>query len=298
MIRSMTGYGRGDAADGQRSATAEIRAVNHRYCEVLVKTQGKFAFAEEAVRSAVKGAARRGKIDVSVILTGAADEDSLVALNTSAAKQYCDSLRELQKQFGVTGAVSLELLASMPDVLKQGRPQIDEDAILRVILGAVEEALAGFESMRAAEGASLAEDLLRRLGELEAALKQIAERAPEVPRIFAAKLKERIAALTEKPVDADMLEQRLALEIAVFADRASIDEELVRFASHIDQFRRILSDEKNTEPVGKKLDFITQEMNREANTIGSKANDLLVTDLMIALKSGVENVREQVQNIC
>jgi uncharacterized protein (TIGR00255 family) len=293
----MTGYGRGECADGVRTATAEIRAVNHRYCEVSVKTPGKYAFAEDAVKTAVKNAARRGKIDVTINVVSTAPEDASVVFNPAAAKQYFSSLRELQDHFDVEGAITLDLLASMPDVLRPGRPDIDEDKVRGIMVGAAAAALAAFDEMRRAEGRSLADDMTRRLDGLAAAVEEIRARAPEVQQSYAARLRERIRNLAERPVEGDVFEQRVAMEIAIFADKASIDEEIVRLLSHAAQFRGILAGD-GEEPVGKKLDFLVQEMNREANTIGAKANDLKITDRMIELKNGIENIREQVQNVC
>jgi len=299
MIKSMTGYGRGERTDGLRVATAEIRAVNHRYCEVSVKIPGRYGFAEDAVRSAVRKSAMRGKIDVLVMFASAEESDALVQLNAATAKQYFMSLRELQRQFDVTGDISLEMLAMMPDVLKPGRPELDEDAVRALILGAVTDALAGLSAMRASEGANLKQDILQRLAQIDAIADEIKARAPEVQTNYAAKLRERVTALLDRPGDAEAIEQRLALEIVVFADKASVDEELVRLASHTAQLTEILAadGDQGEAAVGKKLDFLVQELNREANTIGAKANDLKITDLVIALKNEIENIREQVQNI-
>jgi uncharacterized protein (TIGR00255 family) len=297
MIKSMTGYGRGEFADGTRTATCEIRSVNHRYCEVTVKMPSKYGFAEEAVRQAVKAAAGRGKVDVSIALVSTADEDTGVILGEAVAKQYIDHLRTLQEKYGVGGEITVGLLAGLPDVLKQGHPDLDADAISGVILSAVTRALEGFDGMREREGASLAANIGGKLDAVDALCQKIGARAPEVQTIYADKLRERIAALAGLPGDDAVLQQRIAVEIATFADKAGIDEELVRLASHVSQFRDILA-APETVPVGKKLDFIVQEMNREANTIGSKANDLQITDRMIELKNEIENIREQIQNIC
>ena len=297
MIRSMTGYGRAETTSIGRTISAEIRSVNHRYCEVSVRLHGRLGFAEDAVRHLVKSRAGRGKIDVTIFFNSTNEEDALVTLNTAVAKQYFTGLRELQKTFDTTGEISLELLASMPDVLRQERPQTGEEAILELILEATETALGSFDEMRDAEGGELKADLEKRLDTLADITKTIGSRAPEVRELHTAKQKERVSALLDKTVSDAIVEQRLATEIAVFADKASIDEELVRLASHIEQFRKTIQNSAVSEPVGKKLDFIVQEMNREANTIGSKANDLHITELMIELKNGIENIREQVQNI-
>ena len=297
MIKSMTGYGRGETSRAGRTASAEIRSVNHRYCEVSVRLHGRCGFAEDAVRQLTKSRAGRGKVDVAVYFSTTNEEDAAVTLNTAVAKQYFTGLRDLQKTFDTTGEISLELLASMPDVLKQERPQTGEDAILALILEAVGTALDSFDEMRLAEGAKLKDDLEKRLAVLANITETIGKRAPEVRDLHTAKMNERIAALLDSAIDEATVEQRLAMEIAIFADKAGIDEELVRLASHIEQFRKTIQTGTAEDIVGKKLDFIVQEMNREANTIGSKANDLQITDLMIELKNGIENIREQVQNI-
>jgi len=296
MIKSMTGYGRGEASLCGRTASVEIRSVNHRYCEVSVRLSGKYIFAEDAVRQYVKRNAHRGKIDVNVSFTSSNEEDAMVSLNTAIAKQYFAGLRELQKSFDTTGDITIDLLSSMPDVLRQEYSQINEESIQSLILEATENAFTSFDSMRIAEGKELCSDIEKRLNAIEKTVKTIAKRAPEVRETYTARIKERMMLLIDKPDDA-IVEQRLALEIALFADKSSIDEELVRLHSHIDQFRKAVYDGNGSEPVGKKLDFIIQEMNRETNTIGSKANDLRITDLMIELKNCIENIREQVQNI-
>lgn len=297
MIKSMTGYGRGEAVSDGRTALAEIRSVNHRYCEVLVRIPVRYGFAEDAVKQLVKQRAGRGKIDVVIGFSSTNEQDAPVTLNTAAARQYFSGLRELQRAFDTTGEITIELLASMPDVLRQERPQKEEEAILALILKATDAAIEAFEGMRLAEGAGLMSDLERRLAGLMKIVHATEKRSPEVRESHTARLKERIGAIFDRPEDDAMIEQRLALEIAVFADKSSIDEEIVRLASHIDQFRKTISSGSGDEPKGKKLDFIVQEMNREANTIGSKANDLRITELMIDLKNGIENIREQVQNI-
>ena len=297
MIKSMTGYGRGEAVSDGRSASVEIRSVNHRYCEVSVRTHGRCSFAEDTVRQYVKTRAGRGKIDVSVSFASTNEEDALVTLNTVVAKQYFMGLRELQKTFDVTGEISIELLAGLPEVLRQERPQAGEEAILALILEALGAAYISFDEMRSTEGAELLTDFENRLDSIAAIVETIETRAPEVRELYAAKLKERIASIFDKSVDGPLIEQRLAIEIALFADKAGIGEELVRLSSHLSQFRNTIHRCADDETVGKKLDFIVQEMNREANTIGSKANDLHITDMMINLKNEIENIREQVQNI-
>jgi uncharacterized protein (TIGR00255 family) len=264
---------------------------------VAVKMPAKYGFAEDAVRQAVKASAGRGKVDVNISLVSTAEEDTGVILGEAAAKQYIDSLLVLQEKYNVGGEITVGLLAGLPDVLKQGHSELDAEAISRVILGAVTAALEGFGAMREKEGASLAQSIAGKLDAVEALCAEIEKRAPEVQALYADKLRERIANLANLPGDDAVLQQRIAVEIAAFADKASIDEELVRLASHVAQFRGILA-ARGEGAIGKKMDFIVQEMNREANTVGSKANDLRITDRMIELKNEIENIREQVQNIC
>ena len=297
MIKSMTGYGRGEYDDGVRTVTCEIKSVNHRYCEVFVKMPSRYGFAEDQIRQSVKSFAGRGKIDVSISIASTVDEDAGVVLGESVAKQYIDNLRLLQDKYDISGEITIDLIASLPDVLKQGQPDLDSESITSAILKAVDIALDEFGTMREKEGGTLTQNIIGKLEQLDDYCKQIKMRAPEVQGQHEEKLKERIASLSNMSLDDAILQQRIALEIAVFADKASIDEELVRLGSHIEQFRGILKTKENT-PVGKKLDFIVQEMNREANTIGSKANDLHITDHMIGLKNEIENIREQIQNIC
>jgi uncharacterized protein (TIGR00255 family) len=291
----MTGFGRGDAADDIRSATVEIRAVNHRYGEFSVKLPRRYGFAEDAVKKTVRAEVKRGKADISVSVTSNAEEDAAILVNMGAAKQYFKGLRELQKAFDISGDITLGLLAGMPDVMKTSSADLDEKAITEVICAAVQNALRDFGDMRAAEGAQIAADLTERTIVIENLLDEIDARAPELPSIYAGKLKDRISELLGSN-GAAVPEERLAVEVAVFADKSNITEEIVRLRSHIAQMRAILGQGAG-EPAGKKLDFLVQEMNREANTIGSKANDLKITGHMLDMKSEIEKVREQVQNI-
>ena len=297
MIKSMTGYGRGESTDGERTVTCEIKSVNHRYCEVFVKMPSKYGFAEDQIRQTVKAFAGRGKIDANISLVSTADEDAGVILGEAVAKQYIEKLMLLKEKYELGGEITIDLIASLPDVIKQGQPDMDAEAIQSVILEAVASALNEFGLMREKEGASLSQNIIGKLDNLSDCCEQIKKRAPEVQVLHEEKLKERISSLSNMSLDDAILQQRIALEVAVFSDKASIDEELVRLASHVEQFRGILKSKENA-PVGKKLDFIVQEMNREANTIGSKANDLHITELMIGLKNEIENIREQIQNIC
>jgi uncharacterized protein (TIGR00255 family) len=296
MIKSMTGFGRGEASDGTRTVTVEIRSVNHRYSEISVKMPRKYAFAEDAVKRSVRAGISRGKTDVSVNLFSDAEEDAAIAVNAPAAKQYFKGLRDLQKSFDVTGEISLELLAGMPDIFRPASEKIDEDAARAVITAAVDAAVTNLNGMRCAEGGKLAEDMAARSGAIEKATYIIEEKSQGLPDVYAEKFKNRISELLAKSGGAELPEDRVALEAALFADKSDVTEEIVRLRSHLAQLSEILSEDSD-EPIGKKLDFLIQEMNREANTIGSKANDIDITRVMLGIKSEVEKIREQVQNI-
>ena len=293
MIKSMTGFGRGEYTDGKRSITVEIKSVNHRYSDITVKMPRRYTFAEDKIKNTVKEKIRRGKVDVSIIVDNIAENDVNIRLNTMLAKQYYDNLTELRSEFDRSGDISLQFMASLPDVMKAIPDVEDEEEITNAILIPVAEAAANLEKMRAVEGEKLAEDLIAKGEHVKEILDRIAERAPQVVVDYTAKLKERIQELVGSAVQ--IPEDRILVEAAVFADKCAIDEEITRLNSHLIQLRNII--EKSSQPEGKKLDFLVQEMNREANTIGSKANDITITNYMLEIKSEIEKIREQVQNI-
>lgn len=293
MIKSMTGFGRGEYTDGKRSIIAEIKSVNHRYSDIMVKMPRRYTFAEDKIKNTVKDKIRRGKVDVSIIVENITENDVNIKLNSMLAKQYYDNLTELRSEFDLSGDISLQFLASLPDVMKAIPDVEDEEEITKAILEAVSEAAANLEKMRAVEGEKLAEDLIAKGEHVKEILNKIAERAPQVVVDYTAKLKERIQDLVGSSVQVP--EDRILVEAAVFADKCAIDEEITRLNSHLIQLKTIIGEKE--QPVGKKLDFLVQEMNREANTIGSKANDIAITNYMLEIKSEIEKIREQVQNI-
>ena len=293
MIKSMTGFGRAEASDGKRNIVVEMRSVNHRYCDITVKMPRRYAFAEESIKTEVKRIIKRGKLDVSVMVENTTDSDINIRLNTPVAGQYYDNLRRLQKEFDVSGDISLEYLASMPDVLKPIPDVEDENEITRAILGPVRLAAQKLDEMRITEGEKLAEDLLSRGSVIHGFIGEISACADDVPKAYAEKLRVRIKELVGD--SAELPEERIAIEAAIFADKCSIAEELTRLSSHMEQMKAIIAEDG--QPDGKRLDFLVQEMNREANTIGSKANDLHITEIMLRIKAEVEKIREQVQNI-
>ena len=295
MVKSMTGYGRGIYSDEQRSITVEIKAVNHRYCDISVKMPRRYSFAEEKIKAAAKEVLMRGKIEIGVSIDNFGKSETDVNLNLDAAKRYYDALTELGQNFNLSGdgQISLSLLAGMTDVLTTVLAAEDEEEFVRELMTALGEALTGISEMRAVEGEKLAADILKRAAIMENTKNAIAERAPKIEVEYKERLHTRINELLDGSVE--ISEERLALEAAVFADKSNITEELVRLGSHIDQLRSFINSEE--EAVGKKIDFLVQEMNREANTIGSKANDMEITSRMLELKAEIEKIREQVQNI-
>ena len=253
----------------------------------------RYTFAEDKIKNAVKDKIRRGKVDVSIIVENITENDVNIKLNSMLAKQYYDNLTELRGEFDLSGDISLQFLASLPDVMKAIPDVEDEEEITKAILEAVSEAASNLEKMRAVEGEKLAEDLIAKGEYIKNILDKIAERAPQVVTDYTAKMKERIQELVGSSVQVP--EDRILVEAAVFADKCAIDEEITRLNSHLVQLKNII--EKSSQPDGKKLDFLVQEMNREANTIGSKANDITITNYMLEIKSEIEKIREQVQNI-
>ena len=296
MIRSMTGFGRGEYSDEISKVTVEIKSVNHRYLDIYVKMPRRYSFAEETIKSAIKERLHRGKVEVSVSVDNIGRSDSDVRLDKELAARYYSVLSELKDSFdfGEDSRVSLSLLSKMPDVIVTTPAAEDEEAMIKRLLGATSKALDDFCSMREAEGEKLAADLSARADTIQEIRDRIDKRAPEIEKEYAVKFKARVEEILGGVYEVP--EERIALEAAIFADKANITEELVRLGSHISQLRKFLqSDGKDA--VGKKIDFLIQEMNREANTIGSKSNDREITSNMLDLKAEIEKVREQVQNI-
>lgn len=293
MIKSMTGFGRGEYSDGKRSVTVEIRSVNHRYGDISVRMPRRYAFAEEGIKNQIKKTVSRGKVDVGIIVENLTEADMQVKVNPMVAGQYLRNLEALRQEFDLKGEVTLEFLASLPDVMKAAPDVEDEEEIVRAIAVPVGSAAEKLDAMRMVEGEKLTEDLSMRSGLIRELVKKIEARAPEVAAEYVKKLEDRIAEVIGDHVAAP--EERILLEAAIFADKSNITEELVRLDSHMIQLNDVL--QKSTKPVGKKLDFLVQEMNREANTIGSKANNLEITNFVLEIKSEIEKIREQIQNI-
>ena len=292
MIRSMTGYGRCEISDSKRKVTVEIRSVNNRYCDINVHMPRKYSFAEDAIKKAVKQTVKRGKVDVNLSIEALEGADIEVQLNVAVADLYRGKLVELAEHCGIDRGISLEYLASLPDVMKLVPAVEDEEEITRTLFSAVSGACEAHDEMRLAEGRHLSEDLLMRGRLINEYVDAVEKHSPEVVKEYYARIRDQMKELLQ---DVSVNEERLLQEAAFFADKINVTEETVRLKSHIRQMEQFLIN--SNEPVGKKLDFLVQEMNREANTIGSKANHIEITRNALNIESEVEKIREQVQNI-
>lgn len=291
MIKSMTGFGRGESKGDGKEFLVEIKTVNHRYSDIFIKVPRQISFLEDKIRETVGKSLSRGKIDVYVSYDEYGEDSRSVALDEPLAKAYINALEGLRDKYGLEDDITVSLVARYPDVLKVEKVEVDEGKTLELLKTALDNALKSLVSMREIEGEGLRANLLERAAYVEDLLKSIAFRAPEVVKEYKQKLENRIKELLDQQ---NIDENRWAVEVAYFADRASIDEEIVRLASHLGQLKETLDIQQ---PVGRKLDFLIQEMNREINTIGSKANDLTITRNVVEIKSELEKMREQIQNI-
>ena len=289
-MNSMTGYGRGRAEIDGREITAELKSVNHRFLDLGFRLPRNLAFLEETARSLLSDRFSRGHIDVFVTYRNLREDAASVRIDAARAKQIDREARKLAEEFSLDGGLSLEALIAMPDVLVTEQNEEDQDAVRAVFERALGEAADQMERMRASEGAHLKADLLQKLAAVEALREGIAARAPQVVDAYRERLKRKLSDLLQGALD----ESRFVTEVALFADRAAIDEELVRLVSHFAQMRAMAGE---AQPVGRKLDFLVQEINREFNTIGSKAMDAEIARLVVDAKSEIEKMREQVQNI-
>ncbi len=293
MIKSMTGYGRGEAVGEDLTVTVELRAVNNRYLDCAVKMPRSYLFAEEALKERIQSKVGRGKVDVFVNVSHTAGDDMTVTVNESLAKAYMNALEQLTGMGGgwIKGEYRSTDLARFPDVLTVEKKEEDPEAVKALLLQALDGALADFDTMREREGARLAQDILNRAGTIEALTGKVEERAPGIVADYRARLEAKMAEVLQ---NTQLDPSRILTEAAIFADKVAVDEETVRLRSHISQLREMLS---NGGAVGRKLDFLIQEFNREANTIGSKCNDVETSKIVVDIKAEIEKIREQVQNI-
>ena len=290
MIKSMTGYGRGQAQIDGLSFSVEIRAVNHRYGDINIKAPRLLLPLEAEIKKQVSAVLKRGKIDVFITQEATSQSVSEPAVNRPLAEAYMRVFQQLIEDHGLDGGIPLALLTAQKDVLLVQEADIAEQELAKCLGQAIASALKALVLMREKEGEATRIDISQRLEILSGLLSDIVKRAPQVPLEWQQKLKERLTRLGDDVGDP----QRVAQEIAIFADRCDISEEIARFNSHLDQFGELL---KPAEPVGRQLDFLVQELNREANTMGSKSNDADLTRQVVLLKSELEKIREQVQNI-
>lgn len=291
MLKSMTGFGRCEMATDEYKISVEMKAVNHRYLDLSIKMPKKFNYFEATIRAQLKKYIQRGKIDVFISYEDYTDEKMSLKYNRSLAGEYMDYFRQMADELGIPNDATVMRLARCPEVFTMEQVPEDEEHMWQILEKAIGEAAEKFVETRTREGENLKQDLLGKLDYMVTLVDQIEERSPKIVEEYRAKLEDKVKELLEgSSVD----EGRIAAEVVIFADKICTDEETVRLRSHIEATRKELTAGGS---VGRKLDFIAQEMNREANTILSKANDLEVSDCAIALKTEIEKVREQIQNI-
>lgn len=291
MIRSMTGFGRATFEDDSRSFTVEIKSINHRYCDINLKMPKSLISIEDKIRSTIQKKISRGKVDVFINLTTYDKKDIKTVFNETLADSYVECLRSIKNRYDIKDDISLSLVAKFPEVVTIQQQEEDIEKLWKSLSGPLNEAIDMLLKMRQIEGNKLQENIIEKCNNIKNILDNIEERAPLVPITYKQKLQDRLKELLE---DYNIDENRIAMEVAILADRACIDEEIVRLNSHIIQMQETL---KLDESIGRKLDFIIQEMNRETNTIASKANDLNISNLAISIKNEIEKIREQIQNI-
>lgn len=291
MIKSMTGYGRSDLQEGNKKIVVEIRAVNHRYNDFNIRVARCYSFLEDYLREYLQKHIHRGKISVGVNIDSKEEDDKLVMLNNSLVKSYISTLKQLKNEYALIDDISVSTVARYTDIFKVERAEEDEEKLWNTVKKSVDIALDDFIAMRIREGERLKKDILNISSYLEKIVYEIEERSPQVVVEYRGKIESRIK---EFLTDVTLDENRLMTEIAIFADKINTNEEIVRLKSHIKELDKILESNK---PVGRKLDFLIQEMNREINTIGSKANDLYISKRVVIVKAEIEKMREQVQNL-
>ena len=290
MIKSMTGFGKNNLAINDRNYQVEIRSVNHRYLDINIKMPRQLTYLEEIIKKAISTKIKRGKIDVSISFENNSTEGRNVKINTEIAKMYIEQLRKLAEVENILSDIQVTEITKLPDVLNINIDQ-DDDTIKQELLESVSIATDNLIEMKQAEGNKIAEDLIRRINYIEEKILKISELSTGLIEEYVVKLEERIKEILKTDI---IDKSRIAQEVVIYADKTSIEEEITRLKSHIIQFRNLLKEE---EPVGKKIDFLIQEMNRETNTIGSKANNLDIVNGVIDIKTELENIREQIQNI-
>ena len=291
MVKSMTGYGRAVETVNGREFTVEIRSVNNRYLDCTVKLPRSFSFAEETVKAAVKAAVSRGKVDVYISVRSETEADVQVTLNKPVLEGYLAAMRQMVADYGVKDDISVSTLSRMSDVFVVDKPKADEDQLKADLLSVVDKALQAYDAMRVTEGLALENDLRSRANTILELVAQVEELNPKTVSDYRKRLEEKMREVLEnKSID----ESRILTEAAIFADKVAVDEETVRLRSHLEQMDAMLAGNGG---IGRKLDFLLQEMNREANTTGSKCSDVKVARIVVDIKAELEKIREQTQNI-
>ena len=291
MIRSMTGYGKGILSVEGREYTEEIKSVNHRYLDINIKVPRTLSYLEEAVKKEISEKIKRGKIDVNITFENNSQEGRNIKINKELAKIYINQLKELAQEENISSNIEVIDIAKFPDILTIKTDEEDEKIKNEIIL-TTKEATEKIVEMKSIEGQKIAQDLLARIERIENKIEEISKKSTGLIEEYVVKLEKRIKEIL-KTEEVD--KARLAQEVVIYADKCSVEEEITRLKSHIYQFKNLIAD--NNETIGKKLDFIIQEMNRETNTIGSKANNLEITNGVIDIKTELEDIREQIQNI-
>ena len=292
MIRSMTGFGHGEVSnDKNQKVTVEMKAVNHRYCDISLKLPKKLAMFEANIRNIMKEYASRGKIDIYVSYEDLSETAVSLHYNQAMAEEYMQVFKKMQEDFNIETKITAEALAKYPEVVTIEEVQQDEEVWWELLEAALRQAAEKFVETRTIEGANLKRDLLGKLDQMAADVAFIEERSPQIIAEYRSKLEEKVKEFLE---DSTIEENRIAAEVTLYADKIAVDEEIVRLQSHISSMTDVL---ESDESIGRKLDFMAQEMNREANTILSKSSDVDLADHAIELKTNVEKVREQIQNI-
>ena len=291
MVRSMTGYGRAMETYEGRQITVEVRSVNNRYLDCSVKLPRGYAFAEDALKQQVKQFVTRGKVDVYVSVSTLQSEDIVVTLNKPVLEGYLAAMNEIAANYNVKNDISVNSLSRLPEVFLVTKAEEDEDSLKNALLSAERQALTAYNEMRLTEGAALASDLRTKAAAILKMVEQVEQRSPVTVALYRERLESKMREVLES---ATVDEARILTEAAIFADKVAVDEETVRLRSHLQQLDTMLDSD---EPIGRKLDFLMQEMNREANTIGSKGSDLEQARTVVSIKAELEKIREQMQNI-
>lgn len=291
MLKSMTGYGRQETVIDGRKILVEIKSVNHRFADYNIKVPRHLGFLEDKVKKLASQSITRGKVDIYVAVESGESSDTDIVLNTELAKSYIDALHELRDKFGLKDDISVSSVARYTEIFKSERREEDEEALWQAVSTVMQDAIDAFVAMRIREGERIEADLVARINYMKELAQKVDERSPETVKEYSDRLYARIRDILE---DRTIDEGRVLTEVAIFADKVAVNEETVRLGSHFEEFNEIIT---AGEPAGRRLDFLIQEINREINTIGSKAQDIEIAKIVVTLKGEVEKLREQIQNI-